>query len=265
MTTRQDIASLALSRNGEQDGGGYGQPTVYNGHTNGVYDCLLFCCWVYRQLGVPLPSVQGGYPDGGAYVPYMDAYAVQHGATRPSWEAQPGDLVLFNWLGDSQPIGSQSHVEIVTGWTGGVMYSVGADSGPSNIDGFKGDGGVHRHWWPAPAGQGNPQIQHVVDTSKLVTFGATPAPAPAPRPKLVPVRTTADLPDVDPATVDMASPAVRLLQFRLGQHGGWIAPTNTDRGVLHNVIGWMQDTAGIAKDYDCGPTTWGYVLANPVR
>ena len=37
------------------------------------------------------------------------------------------------------------HTEIVTGYQGGALFTIGGNSGPSNVDGFSGQGGVHRH------------------------------------------------------------------------------------------------------------------------
>src|SRR5260370_8782499 len=111
--------------------------------------------------------MQPGSRTGFASCPDAVEYGGKHGATRGSWQAEPGDIVLFDWNGD----GVADHTEIVTGYQGGVLFTIGGNSGPSNVDGFGGQGGVHRHRWNAPAGQGNGQVLVVVDTSRVVTFG----------------------------------------------------------------------------------------------
>ena len=75
---------------------------------------------------------------------------------------------LFDWNGD----GLADHTELVTAWHDGTLYTIGGNSGPSNVDGYRGQGGVHRHAWTAPAGQGNPEVLMVVNTAKAVTFGS---------------------------------------------------------------------------------------------
>jgi hypothetical protein len=94
------------------------------------------------------------------------------------------------------------HTEVVTGYQGGVLFTIGGNSGPSNVDGFGGQGGVHRHRWDAPAGQGNGQVLVVADTAKVVTFGgparltrAGTAPPAQPRMLMLksPVMTGADV------------------------------------------------------------------------
>ena len=47
------------------------------------------------------------------------------------------------------------------------------------MDGFTHDGGVHRHRWAAPAGQGNDAVLVVIDTSKVVPFGGPAHPTKA--------------------------------------------------------------------------------------
>ena len=79
--------------------------------------------------------------------------------TRPggSWQAEPGDIdALRDWNGG----GVADHTEDrFTGYHGGrAVHHRRATAGPSNVDGFGGQGGVHRHRWNAPAGQGNNQV-----------------------------------------------------------------------------------------------------------
>lgn len=185
MTTRAQLANLALADNGLYDGCDYPGPgnkfDQWLERPN-EYWCADTVTYWFAQAGLTLPLMQAHLPGkqtGYAYCPSAVNYGRAHSAVIPSWEAQPGDIVLFDWNGD----GCADHTELVTSHdtAHGVLYTIGGDSGPSNIDHFKGQGGVHRHSWLAPAGHGNSQILAVLDASKLVTF-TQPAPAPTPVP-----------------------------------------------------------------------------------
>jgi hypothetical protein len=184
MASRADIVKLALSQNGYHDGQGYDEPCKflsYFGINYGIAYCDVFVSWVYSNSGVPLPNMGSQFvTTGSQYCPQSWAYASARGATRNSWLAQPGDQVIFDWTGTGN-LGPESHTEIVEKWENGLLYTVGGNSGPSNVDGFKGTGGVHRHVWTCPDGVGNSLIMGVIDTSKLVSFSDTQAvPAAAP-------------------------------------------------------------------------------------
>ena len=106
--------------------------------------------------------------------------------------------MLFDWNGD----GVADHTEIATGYQGDMLFTIGGNSGPSNVDGFVGEGGVHRHSWEAPAGQGSDLVLAVIDASKVVVFGGpahptSPGQAPPAEPRLLmlksPMMTGADV------------------------------------------------------------------------
>ena len=123
----------------------------------------------HLQAGADSPAIHAArLPDRLRLLPRRRPLRPQR-TTRPgdSWQAEPGDIVLFDFNGD----GVADHTEIVTGYHGGELFTIGGNSGPSNVDGYHGQGGVHRHRWPAPAGQGNNQILAVIDTAKVVRFG----------------------------------------------------------------------------------------------
>lgn len=182
MTTRAQLANHALADNGLYDGVGYPGPgnkfDEYLGRPN-EYSCGDGVTYWFDTAGVPLPLMQQGMPGkltGFAYCPSAVNYGRAHGIVIPSWQAQVGDIVLFDWNGD----GKADHTELVTAHdtAHGVLYTIGADSGPSNVDGYHGQGGVHRHSWLAPAGQGNNEILAVLDAGRLVNF-TVPVPADA--------------------------------------------------------------------------------------
>jgi len=174
MTTRDQIVSTALGFNGTGNGQGYDGPNPFSADLGRPAEawCGDFVTDIYKRAQIPLPSMQPGCRTGFAYCPDAVSYGQAHGATRCSWEAEPGDITLFDWNGD----GVADHTEIVTGYQGGVLFTIGGNSGPSNVDRFRGDGGVHRHSWEAPAGQGNNLVLVVIDTSKIVQFGGPAYP-----------------------------------------------------------------------------------------
>jgi hypothetical protein len=190
--------------------------------------------------------MQPGCRTGFAYCPDAVIYGQKHGATRYSWQAEPGDIVLFDWNGN----GDADHTEIVTGHQGGVLFTIGGNSGPSNVDDFHGAGGVHRHSWPAPSGQGNNLILAVIDTSKVVLFGgpahltmAGTAPPTAPRMLML-------------KSPMMTGDDVRAVQQALNQRNQAGLDADGEYGPLTRdaIIAWQQH-AGIEADGIVGPQT----------
>ena len=131
-----------------------------------------------------------------------------------------------------------------------MLFTIGGNSGPSNVDGFSGQGGVHRHRWNAPAGQGNDQVLVVVDTSKVVIFGgpahltkAGTAPPAQPRMLMLksPMMTGAD---------------VRAVQQALNQrnHAGLATDGAYGPATRNAVLNW-QRRAHIEADGIIGPQT----------
>lgn len=186
MTTRDQIVGTALDFNGTGNGNGYDHRNPFSADLSRPAEawCGDFVTDIYKRAQIPLPSMQPGCRTGFAYCPEAVNYGRAHQATRWSWQAEPGDIVLFDFEGD----GTADHTEIATDYRDGRLFTIGGNSGPSNVDGFTGQGGVHRHSWEAPAGQGNNQIMLVLNASMLVSFGgpahltkAGTAPATEPR------------------------------------------------------------------------------------
>lgn len=271
MVTRADVVNMALSQNGYHNGQGYDERCKYSqfflGPNYGAYGeggtgpndtpveayCFIFASWVFEQIGLPLPQMGAqAISSGGQYVPQGYLYATQHGAAIPSYLASPGDLVMFQWDGlqrfsyDWSAEDGKSHVEIVERWANGVLYTIGGNSGASNVDGFVGTGGVHRHAWSCPAGIGNDLIVNAINTSKLVTFGTTPEPpvtvVPMPslpvidpgrdvgHPKMVTLIDT--LMKLDNPKVDLSTPAKRtqaVKQWQMVMFNGWQTPPHGPR------------------------------------
>lgn len=61
--------------------------------------CALFVSYCFEKSGHPLPSMQSGMKDGYAAVIDAMEYAKNHGCWRPSWEAEPGDVIVYGWDG----------------------------------------------------------------------------------------------------------------------------------------------------------------------
>lgn len=165
---RQKIVNYALKFNGWGDGSGYpgkspNPACTYVGH--GLeYSCADGVTMEFGKTGHPLVSMQPGMAEGYAYCPDALLYGRAHDAVIPSWKAQPADVLLIDTGDGAQP----GHTELVTSHEGDWVFSIGWDSGPSNVDHFTGQGGVHRHKWYCPAGVGNSAILAVLDADKIV-------------------------------------------------------------------------------------------------
>jgi hypothetical protein len=111
-------------------------------------------------------------------------WANQHGALRPSTQAEPGDLIGFQW--DGQGLAGdweRMHVEMCISLSGSTLTTIGGNSGPSP----DGRDGVNAHTWLA----GGSLIIGAIDTALLVHFTGPPpagphpvkpAPTPVPQP-----------------------------------------------------------------------------------
>jgi hypothetical protein len=248
MTTRDQIVRTAMSFNGRLNGQGYNGANPFSHDLNRPVEawCGDFVTDIYKRAQIPLPSMQPGCRTGFAYCPDAVDYGRRHHVTRNSWQAEPGDIVLFEFNGD----GISDHTEIVTGYNGGVVFTIGGNSGSSNVDGYHGQGGVHRHRWHAPAEQGNNQILTVINTAKVVRFGGaahltqpgTPLPA-QPRQLMLksPMMTGAD---------------VRAVQQALNQRNHAGLNTDGSYGPLTRdaVLNW-QRRAHLEADGIVGPQT----------
>lgn len=189
---RKQLPSWSLAHNGWGDGSGYpgkrNNPACkYVGH--GLeYSCADGATATYGHAGYPmLGGIQPGMAEGAAYVPDFYAFARKHkGGIRKSWNAQVGDL----WLVDTGSGAQPGHVEVVYKVTDHgefvMVYTVGWDSGPSNVDAqYDGQGGVHRHVWQTKPKAGNPACYAVVNADVLIDWsrrGAKPAKKPKPAP-----------------------------------------------------------------------------------
>lgn len=168
---RRKIADYALTWNGWGDGTGYpgknpNPACTYVGH--GLeYSCADGVTMIHGHCGFPLISMQPGMAEGYAYCPDALAAAKKiKGAVIPSWSARAGDILLIDTGDGAQP----GHTETVTGRDGDRVFSLGFDSGPSNVDHYTGQGGCHRHVWTCPPRKGNSSIIAVLDADKVIDW-----------------------------------------------------------------------------------------------
>jgi hypothetical protein len=230
MTTRDQIVHTALGFNGTDNGKGYDGPNPFSADLSRPSEawCGDYVTDIYKRAQIPLPSMQAGLRTGFAYCPAAVDYGRKQDATRNSWQSELGDIVLFDFNGD----GVADHTELVTGYQGGVLYTIGGNSGPSNVDHFEGKGGVHRHRWNAPAGHGNDQVLVVIDTAKVVRFGG-------------PAHLTKS------GTAPLAEPRLLMLKSPM--------MTGADVRAVQNALN-QHNHAGLAIDGCYGPETSAAVL-----
>ena len=107
-------------------------PGGYDYGANGVAFCAMFASWVLAQAGVAC----AGFP--GAYCPAMLEAAERAGATVSKQQAQPGDIIFFDWQGD----GESDHVGIVTKNHGGSYFETIEGNTSSGASGSQSNGGV---------------------------------------------------------------------------------------------------------------------------
>lgn len=184
---RDYVVKTALSFDGVDDGHGYDCANPFSadlGHPQEAW-CADFYTDVCRRAGVTLPVMQDGCHTGFAGVEAGVTYAQHHDAFNHSWLGKPGDGCCFHWPGG---VAGGDHIEMVVRWEAGYLYTIGGNSGPSNVNGHGGIGGVHQHKWICPEGQGNSQIMGVIDLAKIVDLTKThpvigPKPAPVKHPR----------------------------------------------------------------------------------
>lgn len=203
MPTRDAVVHEALGFDGLYNGDGYDCANRFSddmGRTKEAW-CLDFVDDVARLAGAPLFLDSASVPD-------LWAYAASHSATRRSWEAQPGDPIIYCWPGGN-PDGD--HVELTVYWKNDVLRTIGGNSSPSNVNGYQGIGGVHQHDWDVPAGKGLSVIKGSLDLAKLCDLTKAVTPPAKPKP-------------TGPRPLELKSPMLRgadvkALQEALQAHG----------------------------------------------
>ena len=107
---------------------------------SGVPYCAMFASWCFCQAGATFPA----YPS--AYCPDIVNAAYAEGRTPYNEDAQPGDLVLFDWGGD----GVADHVGIVESNhpEGGYMTTIEGNTSSGDAGSQSNGGGVYRRERP---------------------------------------------------------------------------------------------------------------------
>lgn len=143
--------------------------------------CALFLSWCFATSKHPLPSMQAGLKNGFAAAVAGMQYAKEHGAWRPSWDAEPGDIVVYGWDGPGSSW-ERMHVGLVV--RSGAKGSVG-----HTVEGNRGDC-VARHTFIV----GERVVLGTIDVKKLLKVTAKPDVLPQPRNPDHPTHTGPDEP-----------------------------------------------------------------------
>lgn len=251
MTTREAVVARAVAANGYLDGAGYDIANRYSAqlHLPAEAWCGDFVTGVFLEAGLPLPSMQVGHPQGFSYCPSAVQFGRAHSIVVPSWEAEPGDIALFDWNGD----GIADHTELVEQWVSGVLHTIGGNSGPSNVDNYRGAGGVHRHIWTAPTGRGNNQVLAVLNSSRLVAFTAAAVEVPAfpGRPLVL-------------KSPNLSGNDVRTWQQQMHTRGWSITVDGIYGPASRDTCLKFQSEKRLAVDGIVGPVTWAASWSAPV-
>jgi hypothetical protein len=252
MPTRQDVVAKAESFLGYLSGQGFDQPNQFSTDLGlpGEAWCGDFVTDVFKLSGIALPSMQVGHPTGFSYCPDAAHYAEAHGCARPSWEAVPGDIILFDWHGK----GVAEHTGLVAGTSPGMIHAVSGNSGPR--------GGVNPADWNCPPNVGNNLILMTINADALVSFGGPPVPGPAPIPKPGTSTGTPPWPGrvLVLKTPDMTGDDVRTWQQRMSDRG-WAISVDGDYGAKsRDICVAIQQQGNLTVDGQVGPQTWDYCM-----
>lgn len=92
---------------------------------NGVAYCAMFVTWVFRHVGQSFPG------DPFAYCPYGVNAARSSGRAYSAKQAQPGDIVFFDWEGD----GVSDHTGIVESNNGSYLTCIEGNTSLNGVSG----------------------------------------------------------------------------------------------------------------------------------
>jgi hypothetical protein len=256
MPEREDIVKRASKHVGYLSGQGFDQKNRFSdflGHPAEAW-CGDFVTAIYAMCKIPLPPMQAGAQTGFAYVPSGWGYGSQHGATRSSYEAKPGDIVCFDWTKAGTCSTGNSHTGLVDHWANGTLFTIEGNSGPN--------GGVNAKQWAAPHGQGNVLIAGVINTGKLVKFGGGPAPDPGDDDDM-------QAPPFPGRMLMLKSPLmtgndVKTWQVQMRKRG-WKLPHHGEYDErTRDVCVAFQKQKGLPDNGRVGPRTWALAWTSPI-
>lgn len=184
---RLEIPKWSLAHNGWGNGTGYpgkrGNPACKYCGIGDTYSCACGNTATCGKAGFPLKSMQPGMEEGYDNCAAAYQWGQKHNALINSWVAKIGDLILVDTGGGAQPGHTECIYKIDGTGPSRRIFTIGWDSGPSNVDGFRGQGGTHKHVWSDPVGKGNPAIMGVLDLDKCVDWSKVDAAHKPPKRK----------------------------------------------------------------------------------
>lgn len=101
--------------------------------------CAMFVSWVYDRAGAG-SSIQASTKKGFASCALGLNYFTKKNKLVPIGQAQPGDIVFFQFDDDAQP----DHVGIVVKNKGKFLYCIEGNTSPNNKGSQSNGGGVYR-------------------------------------------------------------------------------------------------------------------------
>lgn len=172
MTSAKDVLRIAVGEigynrwndpeSGTKYGRWYAQKTgdSYYGES-GVPYCAMFVSWVFDQAGQSVAGLPG------AYCPYIKRDGVNVGINVNKYNAQAGDIVLFDWGGD----GVCDHVGIVEVNCGSYVQTIEGNTSSGQSGSQSNGGGVYRRTrsWSS--------VNCVLRPSYGASSGSTPKPS----------------------------------------------------------------------------------------
>ncbi|MDQ1697171.1 MAG: hypothetical protein QOJ03_2524 [Frankiaceae bacterium] len=133
--------------------------------------CAMFVSWACATTDHPIPSMQPGMPDGYASVWYGMQFAKANGLWQHSWNAKPGDAIVYGWDGPgSSPENMHTGFIVSSGPRGSIGHT---------CEGNRGDQ-VELQTFTV----GQREVLGTIALTKLLardTITVTPKPDPQPR------------------------------------------------------------------------------------
>ena len=141
MATSLDVLNVARSQIGFHEGAQNENPYgIWYGVPNAPY-CAMGVSWCFAQVGLS-HLIAAQTPKGFSYNPAALPWFQRQGLVVNKMQAQPGDLVFFDWNGD----GVVDHVEIIEAASAGGLTTIGFNTGSPNDPTKEGCWRIHRNY-----------------------------------------------------------------------------------------------------------------------
>lgn len=142
MATALDVLNVARSQIGFVEGPNNENPYgIWYGISNASY-CAMGVSWCFAQVGLS-NLIAAQTPKGFAYCPAGLEWFQRQGLVVNKYQAQPGDLVFYNWGS-----GVAEHVEIVENASVDGLTTIGFNTGNSNSKSSSNGDGCYREHRP---------------------------------------------------------------------------------------------------------------------